>query len=171
MTKTDTARRASLLAGFAAAALIATPALAQPGKGMDREAEITRADALAKAEERFDKLDANGDGFVTESEIEAAKAEREAERAARRAERAETGERGDRGQRGRRGPRRGGEDRLERMDTSGDGTLSKAEAMTAAQERFDRADADGDGVITAAERRAAREAMRDARRAERRAAE
>lgn len=37
---------------------------------------------------------------------------------------------------------------FEKMDTDGDGQISKAEHMSAAEERFAKMDANGDGVVT-----------------------
>jgi hypothetical protein len=49
---------------------------------------------------------------------------------------------------------------LMRADANGDGTVTRAEALAAADTRFDRLDTDRDGTLTPEETRAAREAMR-----------
>lgn len=56
------------------------------------------------------------------------------------------------------GPMRGG--MLMRADANGDGAVTRAEALAAADKHFDRLDADRDGTVTPEETRAAREAMR-----------
>jgi len=144
-------------------------------------AELTRADAEARALERFERLDANKDGALSEADREAQArlrfdatdtdgngelsfAEVTAAREARhenRAERmAERGERraGMRGMRGKRGGERGGlrGRMLERADADSNGSVSQAEFTSAALARFDRLDANNDGTITADERRSHR---------------
>ena len=63
------------------------------------------------------------------------------------------------------GPR--AERMVERMDTDKDGRVTKADAVAFAAARFARMDADGNGEVTREERRAARKAMRQERRADR----
>jgi EF hand len=173
-----------LLSGAALLA-IAGAATAQPGPRPDRDADLTRQQAVERADRMFDRLDANDDGQVSREDGEARRAQRRERRADRlferldlnrdgsitRAEvaqararhgeqRAERGER--RGMRGHRGGRHGFAMRRHRM-------LGEAEALTAEQfraralERFDRADANHDGTLTAAERREAREQRRQHR--------
>ncbi len=50
---------------------------------------------------------------------------------------------------------------FDKRDSDGDGSVSKAEWMAAAEARFDRMDADGDGVITREEYQAAHKAKRE----------
>jgi Ca2+-binding EF-hand superfamily protein len=45
---------------------------------------------------------------------------------------------------------------LKKIDTDGDGKVSKAEALAAAAARFDKADANKDGFLTVEEMKAAR---------------
>ncbi len=52
------------------------------------------------------------------------------------------------------------EQRIQQMDTDGDGAISKAEFLAHAEEKFDRMDANGDGKITPEERQAMREKWR-----------
>ncbi len=49
------------------------------------------------------------------------------------------------------------EQRIQKMDTDGDGAISKSEFMAQAETRFDRMDLNGDGMITPEERQALRE--------------
>jgi hypothetical protein len=127
---------------------------------------LNEADREARARAHFDLMDANGDGMLTFEEMQAAREtmrERGAERLAARG--AEAGDR--EGRRGHHTGRRGGGMRgmmMERADTDNDGTISEAEFTDAALARFDSADANNDGTVTAEERRA----QRDERRAERR---
>ncbi|WP_120077381.1 EF-hand domain-containing protein [Aurantiacibacter odishensis] len=127
---------------------------------------IDEADREARARARFDRMDANGDGMLTFEESQAARDTMQERRAERRAERGtEAGER--EGRRGHRMGRRGGGMRgmmMARADTDNDGTISEAEFTSAALTRFDSADADNDGTVTAEERRE----QRSERRAERR---
>ena len=94
---------------------------------------ISRAEAAAlpKIAERFDQIDANRDGQVSVEELKAA-----------------------------RGKHRGHGGLVKHLDADGDGKVSKAEAMVAAEKRFDRVDANKDGFITQDEAKAARQAHR-----------
>lgn len=158
--------------------------------GLDRSAPVARAYMLAMANTRFDRIDANQDGMIEAAEMTAhreqmrekmreRRAERRAQRMAaqaeagadaatddadsagdaarwqeRRAQRmAAMAKRGD-GQPGQRGQW------LARMDTDGDGMISRDEFAARAMKRFDRADADSDGIVTPEERAAMREARR-----------
>jgi hypothetical protein len=104
-------------------ALCATPSLAaDPG---DKRGSQARTDVEARVKSMFARLDANGDGNLTEDEI--AKV----------------------GQQGR------GAKMLARADGNSDGTVSLAELIGAALKRFDRADANKDGIVTPEERQAA----------------
>jgi Ca2+-binding EF-hand superfamily protein len=77
-----------LFAGAALAALAAIPAAAQPGEGRMRPAgPLTRAAAEARVEARFERADANHDGFVTEEEVRLRGEMRRANRQHRRGER------------------------------------------------------------------------------------
>lgn len=107
--------------------------------------------AKPRGADRFEKLDADGDGIVTAAEMDARRAdfindadangdggvsedEFRAHRQARRAER-----------RAKKNP-----------DTNGDGLVDRSEFLAAAEKRFDRLDKDGDGVIREDERRSRR---------------
>lgn len=79
-------KKTSLIAGAALAALLAGVAVAQPGTRGDGQ-PLTRAEVQAKIAERFKKADANGDGFVTKAEADAARAGMRAAFAEKRQER------------------------------------------------------------------------------------
>ncbi|GAA5055634.1 hypothetical protein GCM10023208_19670 [Erythrobacter westpacificensis] len=119
---------------------------------------VDDADREARARARFDRMDANGDGLLSFEESQAA-------RDTMRERRAEAGER--EGRRGHRMGRRGGGMRgmmMARADADGDGTVSQAEFTSAALARFDSADANNDGTVTAEERREQRSERRAHRR-------
>lgn len=48
-----------------------------------------------------------------------------------------------------------------RLDTDGDGAISREEVLAAKAEAFKRVDRDGDGIVTTAEAEAAREQLRE----------
>lgn len=91
------------------------------------------AAALPRIAERFATIDANGDGQISVDEL----------RASHRKMR--------------------GEAFLKRLDTDGDGKVSRAEALAKATARFDLADANKDGFLTREEMAAARQAHRGPR--------
>lgn len=183
MTKT----RKIMLGLSLAATAIAGGAYAQQtgGKGMGGDGSFTRAEAQAKAQEMFARMDVNKDGKIDQ-----------ADRAARRdamfnrmdtdhngqISRAEfdamgPGARGPRGPEGagpdgergpgkhrwgHRGGHRGGGMMMGRMaDANKDGAITQAEFTAAALQRFDRMDTNHDGTVTKEERQAARQAMRE----------
>jgi hypothetical protein len=101
---------------------------------------ISRADYLARADKRFDRMDANQDGFITADEL------------------------GGMGRRGGNGgaPAGGGgfaQRMLDRMDTNHDGKVSKDEFRAEAAARFDQADTNHDGVLDENEQAAMRSQM------------
>jgi hypothetical protein len=151
-----------------------------------RDGVTTRAEAQARAEQRFARMDANKDGKLDA-------ADREARRAAHfsamdtnkdgQISRAEFdamgqmrpgmpggmggpdshGRGGHRmGKRGRDGMAGGmGAGMMRRADANGDRAITPDEFKAAALARFDRVDTNRDGTLTAEERQAARAAMRD----------
>ena len=124
---------------------------------VDERRAAVRTRMAARADSRFDRLDADDDGAISRAEFDA-----------RREMRAE---RGPRPMRAHRGPHRGhGPARMVRMGAGG--AIAIAEVQTRAEQAFSRLDSDGDGFVVAAERQAVREVMRERRRermAERRA--
>lgn len=130
----------------------------------DRDGSVTaeemraaaEARKSARADARFQRLDANGDGSISRAEFDAPRAGR-AEALPQRA------------------ARHGGPARMAQRSQRAEarGPVSIAEAQNKAEQAFTRLDADRDGFLTAAERRAGKQAMREQRRAgmaERRAA-
>lgn len=161
--------------GFAAAALssiaLAQPAGPRPGPAPD----MTRAQAIAQAEQLFARLDLNRDGQVVTQEVQQAfellrterqkrmqerlaqltpeqRAQMEARRAEFQKRRAEAGaqRRGPGGPGGPGGPR--GPRGFNPQMLGPDGVATLAEFREQAAQRFDRVDADRNGIITAAER-------------------
>ena len=136
---TASALGAMLVAGVAIAMQSEAPATSKR--------PITKAEMLARADARFDRMDTNKDGQL---DANGRKAGADAARAAM-AER-KGGEMSDfMPGAGRRGGIVG-EGMLQRVDTNGDGLISKAENRAAAEARFARMDANGDGTIGADER-------------------
>lgn len=108
----------------------------------DGNGEVTPAELRgmgdARKAARFDDADADDDGFLTQAELDAAHEARQASRSARM---------------------------IERLDTDGDGQLSREEAQARGERGgegrgegrgrggrgFERADADGSGTLNAAE--------------------
>lgn len=156
-----------LTAGLISLTLGGTAFAAPEGKqaGFDRNETTTRAQMLASVNTRFDRIDTNKDGVIDAAEMEAGKAAMQQRRAKwreARVARAETAgtDANTPAMRERRGKRMGADGQrgmgLARLDTNGDGTITRAEFAAPAMQRFDRADADGDGVVTPAERAAMR---------------
>ncbi len=168
MTK---ARKIALGLSLAATALAGTAYAAQAAKD---HAPVTRAEAQAKAQEAFARMDVNHDGKLDQ-------ADRDARRAAM-FDRIDTDHNGQisraefdaMAQHGRGGPEagkdgahgkhrgghRGGGMMMDRMANK-DGTVTQAEFVQAALQRFDAADTNHDGTVTPEERSAARKAMRE----------
>jgi len=172
---------------LAGTALLATAgaALEQPGIGPrgERGADLTRQQAVERADRLFARLDLDNDGRATAEEARQAAQQRRAERAGRmferldanrdgsvsraefdqaRAQRAEQrAERGRRGPRmGMRGLRHGGPGMRAGRMFGEQGFVTREQMRERALARFDRLDADRDGTVTADERRQAREQMR-----------
>lgn len=109
---------------------------------------ISKAEMLARADARFDRLDTNKDGQLSADER---KAGAEAARAAMAEKKG--GELQDFVPGARRGGGGMGERMLARVDTNGDGLISKAENRAMVEARFARMDADKDGTVEAGEGR------------------
>ena len=106
--------------------VVSGAALAQTPMDTDGDGVVSFTEFQARSEERFARLDADGDGLLTREEL------------------------GRRGRDGRRGLG------LAEADTDGDGAISFSELQAArpevTEERFARMDRNGDGVITEEER-------------------
>lgn len=157
----NTGKIATLAAALSVAALSVQ---AQDAPGKHPMTEITRAEALERAAERFDRADANGDGVLTHDEMRAAARKMRGERRNRddrmRPEQREEGQHGKRGARA-----------FDLMDTDGNGEISRADfdafvarisdhhkALPEKADRFfERFDENGDGVISRDEMPAPRE--------------
>ena len=128
---------------------------AAPGEKMGRRSgPVSEAAFKDRADQHFDRMDADGDGNITAEEKAAAKAERHekmaARRAERRAERLANGESVGDGEGKMKKHRGHGKNHKKdhNPDSDGDGVVSRAEhdAMVAA--RFAKMDKNGDGVIS-----------------------
>ncbi|WP_353471300.1 hypothetical protein PVT71_08155 [Salipiger sp. H15] len=133
-----------LIAAATALLLSATALAAQPQgnpgdmlKQMDRngDGKVTLAEAEAQNAEMFTRLDSNRDGVLSEAEARpqggpGAAAGKDA-----------------RGQ----APAKGGQPGGPKLDSNGDGKITKAEFKAGAHEMFTRMDRNGDGVLSGAE--------------------
>lgn len=152
-------------------------AFAQPN-GMkaadaDKDGNLTRAELSAHLDERFAKLDKNGDGSITKEERKEARADRKAARFAKldtdgngslsleefqaQSEK-HHGKRGKKGGDYQGGHKKGAgkhHGRRGNFDANKDGVIDKAEFQARAFKRFDRMDANNDDVVSAQERQAA----------------
>lgn len=155
-------KRDYIIAGIVATSLVASAGMAaaqgkKPGgmRGMgpmmpefseldaDGDGKVTQAEMEAHAKARFDAADTDGNGKLSAEEMAAAAKKREEERRAKRAAKM-----------------------LERLDTNNDGEVSFDEMpgqQTRADRMFARVDADGDGNITEAEMQAAAEKFKERR--------
>lgn len=156
-----------IVAAALASAGFASVAMVEPLFAQEAGAPVqTRADALARADERFDRLDINKDGKLSPDELAGARGPRgdappqPADGAAAPPPptdgAAPPPPGGPRGMPGRFGQRM-----FARLDANGDGFVSRDEYRAWAGERFDRMDANKDGKIDPEERQAARDAMMD----------
>ncbi len=196
MKKTILAASAAILA-ISGVAYAAAPD--ETGGKFDRNQPVTMADAKAKADAMFAKMDVNNDGQINQADRQAKVAEHFAkldadgngslslEEFSTRPERGKRmrgeGKRGDRmamhgqrgGERGHHGKRggmrgHGGMMMMGKMaDANNDGTVTKAEFDAAFTKHFSEMDADGDGTVTPEERKAAHEKMREQFRAKKEA--
>lgn len=171
--------KAQLFSGLLAASLASAALYAAPGMNA---AAVTKADALAKADERFAKMDVNNDGTlnqadraakvkerfaamdtdkngsISEAEFVATHEARMTKRADRREMRGERKGGGHKGHRmGGRGEMGGGMKMLAMADANGDKSVTKAEFRSVAEARFTKADTNNDGLISAEERKAQRQ--------------
>ena len=165
-------RKTILAAGAALIAVGGAAFAAQPAdRPMDRNADMTMADANARSEAMFARMDANSDGKIDTADREArqqARFERldtngdgalSPEEFAARGDRIGRGD-GERGHRGHHGMggMRGG--MMKAADSNGDSAIDKAEFDAMHTQHFTMMDANNDGTVTAEERTAARQKMR-----------
>ena len=121
---------------------------------------LSRDEAMAQADARFDRLDTNKDGKLTPDEMPSHRPMGGADAAppppppADGASPPPPAGPGGRGFGGR---------MFARLDTNGDGVIDREEYRALAAQRFDRMDTNKDGKVTAEERQAMRQAMRDKR--------
>ena len=162
-------KRNLLLTGAVSAVLIGGLSVIAVADLDDRERDITLEAMLEKAEKRFDTIDADGDGLVTQAEAEAARSERHGKRGAYEGDSDGDGD-GDGDSDGYGYSYGYGDDdaedplarRFERMDENGDGLLSSGErGYDRVSERLGLS-----GDITLAQIEAARETAKAERAAE-----
>ncbi|MEM9838749.1 MAG: EF-hand domain-containing protein [Pseudomonadota bacterium] len=109
----------------AAAALAVTAEAAQ--RGERPEPPRTREEAIERAIERFDRMDEDGDGYITIDDLGEGRRAKMMKR------------------------------RLKNQDTDEDGRISQAEVTEHAGDRFDELDLDGNGELSDEELEAAQE--------------
>ena len=165
-----------LAAGAALISVSGAALAAQPGNGPgssrgDWNADMTMADAKARSDSMFARMDANGDGRIDSADREARQQARfdrldtnrdgalSPEEFAARGDRMGRGD-GERGHRGHHGMggMRGG--MMKMADSNGDGAIDKAEFDAMHTQHFTMMDVNNDGTVTAEERKAARQKMR-----------
>lgn len=176
--------RTLIIGGVMAAALLggsAAIAFAQENDGPEgwllrhgdtnKDGAISREEFMAKAAEHFAKLDTNKDGKISLAEFKAVREMHHPE-PGRRGPHGPGGPDGgaDGGPGGRQGGAMGmmpppggpGGNMLARLDTNGDGKISRAEFAAPGDKRFDLIDTNHDGQIDQAEMDAERERVRAA---------
>lgn len=147
--------RAIIAAALATSCFIAVAAIAQTGPAPQRDTDrvVTRDEALAQADQRFDRMDANKDGKLSPDEMRPTPPPPPADGSAPPPPPPAGGP-------AMAGPRTG-ERMFARLDTNADGVVDRSEFRTQAGQRFDRIDTNKDGKIDPSERDAARGAMGD----------
>lgn len=151
-------------ASFMAVALVGpTAAQTAPAARGDANGDgmLSRDEAMAQADARFDRLDANKDGKLTPDEMHPRRPMGGTEPAAS-APPAVDGSPPPPPPPGPGGRGFGGR-MFARLDTNGDGVIDREEYRAQAAQRFDRMDTNKDGKVDAAERQAARDAMEQMR--------
>lgn len=187
MKKSTLAASAAVLLTAATALYAVYPAFAEPGRDPMGDATVTWADAKAKVDMMWTRLDVNKDGVLNQADRDAKMAEMfdtidtnhdgsisKTEFMEHHRKMMEGGWKGRDGARGEMPPPPPGagmgmmmgpgahmmRELAEKADANHDGTITRAEFDAAAKARFDAADTNHDGKLTAAERRAAWMAMR-----------
>ncbi len=150
-------------ASFIGVALVG-PTAAQtapaPKGDADGDGVITRDEAMAQADARFDRLDTNKDGKLTPDELRPRGRMDGAGMAPPPPPPPADGAAPPPPPPGPGMAGRGfGERMFARLDTNGDGVVDREEFRAQAARRFDRMDTNKDGKIDATERQAARDAM------------
>jgi hypothetical protein len=151
-------------ASFMGVALVGpTAAQTAPASRGDANGDgaLSRDEAMAQADARFDRLDANKDGKLTPDEMQPRRPMGGAEAAAPPPPPAD-GASPPPPPAGPAGRGFGGR-MFARLDTNGDGVIDREEYRAQAAQRFDRMDTNKDGKVDAAERQAARDAMEQMR--------
>jgi Ca2+-binding EF-hand superfamily protein len=169
----------TLAAGAAALALggvahAQAPRAAQPltraaaeqrsDKAFDRldanhDGKLDQSDRAERQKARFDRVDANRDGSLSYDEFAAAHADRDGAREKHSARNGDRPRRHGPHRMAARGFGRGG-GMVRLADADKDGAITRDEFRAAALARFDRLDADKDGAVTGEEAKAARDSMR-----------
>lgn len=154
-----------------------TMAEAQPEEGQGKKGKGPQGPSR---EEVLQKYDTDGDGQLSDAELEVLKNDRAAEREKRAAEGGGEEMRGGRGGPEGRGERPSREEMIKKFDKDGDGELNEEERAEArkymqkhgrkgrGKQMMEKYDTDGDGQLSEEERAAARADM-EKRRAEREA--
>lgn len=101
----------------------------------NKDGKVTLSEVQAEHQKRFTELDANKDGKVTKDELKAHHAKKHAEHAKQRGEHKK--ERGERF--------------FAKLDSNSDGVIDAKESAAKAEERFKRMDDNGDGSVSADE--------------------
>ena len=128
------------VAGILSVSAISLSAHARPNADANNDGQITQAEFTAAAQEKFAKTDINGDGYLSQEERQAFRANMESEKRA---------------------------SRFDKMDTNGDGFVSRSEYEAQSEDRRDsrrekiiqRFDTNQNGQVDDAEREAMRERM------------
>jgi hypothetical protein len=131
----------TLISTLTAGLLMATSVSANDGHkgkrdGGERPTSISRDAFVEKSGARFDKVDANGDGIITQAEVDATLADK-SERWARM-----------------------GKHYFAKMDVNDEGQVSRDAAVTLAAAQFDKMDADGNSELSREEMKAHHAAMK-----------
>lgn len=101
----------------------------------NKDGKVTLSEMQAEHQKRFVELDANKDGKVTKDELKAHHAKKHAEHAKQGGEH----------------KKQRGERFFAKLDTNADGVIDAKESALKAEERFKRMDENGDGSVSADE--------------------